>query len=94
MRLDEGVLRGLLGVLARAADGERDPKRCCLVSAHDLLVGVDVPTLRALDEVLVGARSQRVAWSAHHTSFYNPAARLVPKLRDGLRYRQPRCLQN
>ena len=59
-RLDEAVLRGLLGVGGVAGDHVGRAEGDALVCVHELLVGVRVAALRAADQVGF------VEWSAHH----------------------------
>src|SRR5215207_26675 len=47
VRLDERVLRGLLGVRLGARDHPRGPERDRLMHSHDLLVGIRLAALRA-----------------------------------------------
>jgi hypothetical protein len=60
--LDEGVLRGLLGIGGVAGDQDSGAECDLLVAADELRVGVRVPALRALDQLVL------CQWSAHHCS--------------------------
>ena len=51
VRLDEGVLRGLLRVGVGSRYDPRGPERDRLMQSHDLLVGLQLTALRASDEL-------------------------------------------
>ena len=71
-RLDETVLGGLLCVGRVAGEHVGNAERDALVCVHELLIGVCVTALCALDQVLF------VEWSAHHRRFYTESAAEVP----------------
>jgi hypothetical protein len=73
MRLEEAVLRGLLGVAGAAGDEVRGAKGDLGMAVDELFVGIDVPARRARDELRVV-----VEWPAHHCQPYTTRAPSVP----------------